>query len=65
MPKLDPLSTIVVCTICLIGLGTFGVCAFHADDIIAGRFKCDPDNRVFDLLMMMLLAIRKGENSNS
>ena len=34
----------------------FGICVWHSDEMIAGRFHCDSDNKLFDLLSAMLAA---------
>lgn len=33
-----------------------GLCAWVYPEIVAGKFKCDPDNKVFDLLSQALSA---------
>lgn len=35
-------------------LATIGMCLMNAQAIIDGRWKCDGDNRVFDLMSMLI-----------
>jgi hypothetical protein len=35
-------------------LTTLVMCMLHFDEMIAGRFKCDGDNRVFDLMATLI-----------
>ena len=35
-------------------IATMIMCMANADAIIAGRFKCDADNRVFDLMATLI-----------
>jgi len=55
-PPFDPLRVavylvaFVIVSHILIASATAGMCFFHADAIVMGRFKCDADNRAFDLL---------------
>lgn len=42
-------------------------CLLHGDDIVQGRWKCDADNRLFDLLgsaLSAVLAFAAGRMSN-
>lgn len=38
----------------LIILTTVVMCVIHADAIVEGRFRCDADNRVFDLMATLI-----------
>ena len=31
-----------------------GFCLYHSTDIMAGRYKCDANNRVFELVVTMM-----------
>jgi len=47
-------------------LTTVVTCVIHADAIVEGRFKCDADNRVFDLMATLIssaLALYAGKKS--
>lgn len=35
---------------------TLGFCLYYGDEIVAGQYKCDADNRVKDLLTAALAA---------
>lgn len=50
------LVAFVVVVYALVVLIGFGVCVWHAADIVAGNFKCDSDNRLVDLLGAALAA---------
>jgi hypothetical protein len=42
---------VIYAIVVLIG---FGVCVYHHDELVAGHFKCDAENRLVDLLSAAL-----------
>lgn len=40
----------------IVVLAHVSFCIYYGDDIVAGRFKCDPENRVRELLTAALAA---------
>lgn len=48
-------------------LGTVVMCLWHTQSIIEGRFKCDADNRIFDLMATLIssaLALYAGRKQS-
>lgn len=46
----------VIAVHCVVVLAGVAICVFYADELVAGRFKCDQHNRLTDLLMGALAA---------
>jgi len=44
------LVVVVICVQLTIVLAGVGMCLIHADQIVAGSFRCDRDNRLAELL---------------
>jgi hypothetical protein len=65
MPTRPPFDTVraafwlvafVVGVYASVVLGGFVLCIHHSDEIVAGRWKCDSENRLVDLLNAALAA---------
>jgi len=51
------LRAAVVVTILLVVMAGVSMCAVFGADIVAGRFKCDKDDRLLELLMLAYGAV--------
>lgn len=60
-PPLDPrvffLFAGVVACVMLMAMTNVGMCALYFADIVAGRFKCDPDDRIMRALDLIIAAL--------
>jgi hypothetical protein len=61
-PPFDPvraaffLVALVFCSHIVVVLAVVAVCLIHVDDIVSGRWKCDADGHLYELLGSMLSA---------
>ena len=61
-PPFDPvraaffLVAFVLVAHIVVVLAAVGVCVWHSDEIVAGKFKCDSDGHLFELLGAALSA---------
>jgi hypothetical protein len=57
------LKAFVVVALVLIAAAGEATCIYHADAIVAGKFKCDADNKLTDLLLAVIAIVAVGQRA--